>query len=451
MLAASFVIYQQYREKKFKIELLNTKLQDYNERMSESLADGQTLNDSVLSGYVAEHHLPNLRVTIIKDNGDVVFDNMTQDYSKLASHKNRKEVADALKSGSGYDINRLSSTLNKDYFYSATYFSNKKIVIRSALPYDSELAKSLKSDKHYLWFTMIIMLILTIILYRFVRRLGNNVYKLQLFAQKARNNESLETEELVAFSDDELGEIAEKIVTLYKQLQKTKQEQTVLKRQLTQNIAHELKTPVASIKGYLETIIDNPSIDQETKRQFIDRCYAQTLRLTSLLQDISILNRLDDAPEEKQFVEVNINQIVDNVIKETALDVSKKEMTFVNNIDADINVMGNASMLYSIFRNLMDNAILYAGVGKTISLSVNKEQDYWHFIFKDNGVGVDPVHLERIFERFYRVDKGRSRKMGGTGLGLAIVKNAVLLHGGSIKATNVPTGGLQFDFTLRIS
>ena len=112
-------------------------------------------------------------------------------------------------------------------------------------------------------------------------------------------------------------------------------------------------------------------------------------------------------------------------------------------------VEGNQSLLYSVFRNLTDNAIAYAGEGTTITLSAKDEDRFWHFTFSDNGIGVPAEHLPRLFERFYRVDKGRSRKMGGTGLGLAIVKNAVLLHGGTISVRNVPTGGLQFDFTLK--
>ena len=111
---------------------------------------------------------------------------------------------------------------------------------------------------------------------------------------------------------------------------------------------------------------------------------------------------------------------------------------------------GNFSLLYSIFRNLADNAIAYAGVGKEITIScIFEDEDFYFFSFKDNGVGVDPSHLSRLFERFYRVDKGRSRKIGGTGLGLAIVKNAIVFHGGTVHAKQVPDGGLEFIFMLK--
>ena len=125
-------------------------------------------------------------------------------------------------------------------------------------------------------------------------------------------------------------------------------------------------------------------------------------------------------------------------------------MTFVNNLPPNLIVKGNASLIYSIFRNLTDNAIAYAGENTTINLSACEGENHtWHFIFSDNGSGVPHQHLARLFERFYRVDKGRSRKMGGTGLGLAIVKNAVILHGGNIVASNNIEGGLRFDFSIK--
>ena len=293
------------------------------------------------------------------------------------------------------------------------------------------------------------IIILTLVLYRFTNRLGENIRKLRVFASRADHGESLDTDDLMGFPDDELGEIAEKIIKIYWKLEKTKKEQDVLKRQLTQNIAHELKTPVASIQGYLETILDNPNIDEKTQKVFLQRSFAQSQRLTSLLQDISTLNRMDDARDYMDFDVVDISRMVSNITHETALQLQEKGMTFRDKLQPGIRVHGNQSLLYSVFRNLTDNAIAYAGEGKTITLSASEDEDYWYFVFQDNGVGVPPEHLPRLFERFYRVDKGRSRKMGGTGLGLAIVKNAVQLHGGRIKVENRQEGGLRFNFSLK--
>ena len=447
--AAAFIIFQHAREREYKINWLNTRLQGYNSRMIETLELMGNHSDSIIDWYVNHHHIHGLRVTLIKHDGRVVYDNMFKDYTKMDNHRNREEVREAFADGSGYDFSRESSSLKQDYFYSATYVPEFNLVVRSALPYDNSLAQMLKTDQHYLWFSLVAMLILVFILYRFVSRLGDNITKLRLFASRADHNESLDTEDLVGFPGDELGEIAERIIKIYKRLQKAKEEQNVLKRQLTQNIAHELKTPVASIQGYLETVIENPNISEDMKQQFLRRCYAQSQRLASLLHDISTLNRLDDAPEMVDFETVDISAMVATIVQDTSLQMAERKMTFDNRLPQNLTVRGNKSLLYSVFRNLTDNAIAYAGEGTTITLTANEKDGFWHFAFSDNGIGVAYEHLPRLFERFYRIDKGRSRKMGGTGLGLAIVKNSVLLHGGTITATNNLTGGLRFDFTLK--
>lgn len=227
------------------------------------------------------------------------------------------------------------------------------------------------------------------------------------------------------------------------------EEHNMMRRELTQNIAHELKTPVACILGYTDTILGQPDMPEQTRQQFIVRTNAQAQRLTALLQDISTLNRMDYAADSLSLERVDIQAMVADIVEECASQLAKRQMTFRNCLHGDISVQGNWQLLYGIFRNLTDNAILYAGMGTTICLSAEHKADGWHFSFSDNGVGVPPEHLPRLFERFYRVDKGRSREAGGTGLGLAIVKNAVLLHGGNITVQPAEGGGLEFDFTLK--
>lgn len=449
LFTVAFIVFQQAREKQFKIDTLNLKLQDYNSYMEENIREDGDMSENRLNSYVEKHYMPNLRVTIVKPDGTVIYDNRLKKYSEMSNHASRPEIAQALKHGTGATVDRSSKTLNSEFFYSATYFKKSGFIIRSALPYDNTLVNSLKADQHYIWFALIAIAILTIILRRFTGRLGDNICRLRTFASRAAHNEPIETEDLVGFPDDELGEIAERIIKLYKRLQTTRREQDMLKRQLTQNIAHELKTPVASIQGYLETILENPKIDEAAKQQFLQRCFAQSQRLASLLQDISTLNRMDDAPQMTEFESIGINAIVAGIMKETALQMKEKGMTLVCRLPEGISIKGNPSLVYSIFRNLTDNAIAYAGEGTTISIAAEREGNFWHFTFSDNGTGVPAEHLPRLFERFYRVDKGRSRKMGGTGLGLAIVKNAVVLHGGTIGVSNNTEGGLRFDFTLK--
>ena len=147
--------------------------------------------------------------------------------------------------------------------------------------------------------------------------------------------------------------------------------------------------------------------------------------------------------------QVNLTGMMQNILNEVALELEEKQITASNLLPQGLSVSGNASLLYSIFRNLTDNAIAYAGTGISITARCFREDErFYYFSFSDTGIGVAPEHLSRLFERFYRVDKGRSRKLGGTGLGLAIVKNAVILHGGTIFAKNNPGGGLEFIFTL---
>ncbi len=227
------------------------------------------------------------------------------------------------------------------------------------------------------------------------------------------------------------------------------EQQARLKKQLTQNIAHELKTPVSSIQGYLETIISNPDISKEKLFEFLTRSYAQSNRLTHLLQDISVLTRMEEAPSMIEKDKINLSDMVKSIMSELYLDLDNKHMKVDNDLPDNLHIYGNSSLIYSIFRNLFDNAIAYAGTYTTITIKKFREDDNsYYFSFADNGVGVSEEHLNRIFERFYRVDKGRSRKLGGTGLGLAIVKNAVIHHGGTIVAKKSPSGGIEFIFTL---
>lgn len=230
------------------------------------------------------------------------------------------------------------------------------------------------------------------------------------------------------------------------------EEQTRLKQQLTQNVAHEFKTPVCSIQGYLETIINNypDNLTQEQLMHFLKRCYSQSNRLNNLVADISQLNKMSGAVQQVNREVIDLSLLICNMLLEINNLIVEQNITVENELPEHIFLNGDASMVYSIFRNLFDNAIAYAGEGCTIKLRCYRsDADYYHFSFSDNGVGVPNEHLNRIFERFYRVDKGRSRKLGGTGLGLAIVKNAVTLHGGTISARQAQEGGLEFVFTLK--
>ena len=150
------------------------------------------------------------------------------------------------------------------------------------------------------------------------------------------------------------------------------------------------------------------------------------------------------------LTEVNLNQLISGILAECSREIEEKKAKTEVKLPAKTVMEGNQSLLYSIFRNLLDNALAYAGENIKITINCYKEDSkYYYFSFSDNGVGIPAEHINRIFERFYRVDKGRSRKIGGTGLGLSIVKNSVHFHKGQISAKSSPGKGVTFFFTLK--
>jgi len=227
------------------------------------------------------------------------------------------------------------------------------------------------------------------------------------------------------------------------------EKQRLLKQQLTSNIAHELKTPLSSIKGYLETILNSENIPAIKQKYFLQKAFVQSERLTDLLNDISLLNNIEDAGGLFEFKPLMMRPVINDVFENLKSRLTDKIMSFSIDVDNDVVVNGNESLLFSVFQNLVENSINYSGNNTTISIRKYLEDDkYYYFQYSDTGAGISEEHLPRIFERFYRVDYGRSRENGGTGLGLSIVKNAVLLHKGEISVRNKPEGGLEFLFSL---
>jgi two-component system, OmpR family, phosphate regulon sensor histidine kinase PhoR len=227
------------------------------------------------------------------------------------------------------------------------------------------------------------------------------------------------------------------------------EKQRLLKQQLTSNIAHELKTPLSSIKGYLETILNNSNIPEEKKKYFIEKAFAQAERLTDLLNDISLLNNIEDAGGLFEFKSLILSPVIRDVVENLKHRLTERNMECNIEVNNEVVVNGNESLLFSVFQNLIENSINYAGENTAISIRKYLEDDkFYYFQYSDSGAGISEEHLTRIFERFYRVDYGRSRETGGTGLGLSIVKNAILLHKGEISVRNKPEGGLEFLFSL---
>ena len=450
-----FIYFQYTREKQYKTDFLNAQLQLYNTTLLQTIESAPSFEE-----YVETHTLPfeDLRISIISLDGTVIYDNMLTADS-LDNHSKRPEVADALKKGEGHNTERLSASNGREYFYSAT--RGKEFVVRTAIPQSDALKELLKTDWTFLGTMMSISLAMSILAYFATRRLGKNIERLNRFAAKAEKGESFDEDE--PFPNDELGSISSHIVQLYAQWKQTikdrdiaheaamreEQDKIRIKRQLTNNINHELKTPVASIQVCLETLLSGINISEEKRQELIERCYTNNERLRRLLGDVSLITRMEDRSQLISKEAVDINNIINEIADDLAIVPEEERFTLHSNFNEQVVVDGNPSLIGSIFRNLTENAIAYSG-GRNIYISLlENNEELCRICFEDDGCGVDEKQLPRLFERFYRVDKGRSRRMGGTGLGLAIVKHAVQFHGGNISVTNRLNGGLRFEFSLK--
>ncbi len=402
LFAGCFLLFQVRRERTFKKEILDQRLQDYNTYLGEAV--GYPPLDSVeLKEFLDSHTLENLHVRIVDSSGKVIFDSR---FSGVEDYDGGKEIAKARETGSGYKIDRELAAAGKDYFYSATLIPDKGLIIRSSLPYSGSLPSDLKPDKHYLWFAASVFAALACLIYIFSRLAGVLIERME------------------------------------------ERDRVHLQKELTQNISHELKTPVAGVKAYLETMLNDPQMPPSVREQFTRCSFALAERLTALVEDLSSLDRMDGNGPATVMEEIDILPLINQIVAETEASFSREKMTLLVDLPDKIPATCNKALAYSIFRNLFDNTLKYAGEGASVELRCSGEGETWKFVFSDTGPGVPRESLPLLFDRFYRVDKGRSRELGGTGLGLSIVKTAIELLGGSISASEVSPHGLAYTFTI---
>ena len=455
LLVGCCVIFQYEREKEFKAAELNSQLQLINNYISSELADGKSPSE-IRIGELKP--VGEIRISIVDSDGRVVYDN-SLDHLPHSSHRDRKEIAEALRYGTGYTLRRHSESTGSTYFYSATR-TPEGMIIRTAVPYTLSLDQILEADYTFLWIMGGMAVIFCLTGFVATRRVGEHIIRLSKFAASAERGERITDTE--PFPHDELGDISNHIVRLYARLQQAitdrdrehasamhqQQEKERIKKQLTNNINHELKTPVASIQVCVETLLAHENMDTPKRREFLERCLANAGRLKRLLADVALITRMDDGGKVIIRGPVDLTEIIAAVAEDSRPGADAKGILIENTIGTPLPMTGNPDLLESVFRNLIENAIAYSG-GSLISLKIVALQpDKVTLSVSDNGCGVPPEHIGHLFERFYRIDKGRSRASGGTGLGLSIVRNAIVLHKGSIRVANRAAGGLDFTISL---
>ncbi len=350
---------------------------------------------------------------------------------------------------------------SKKFLYHGEQTEDQQRRVITALPMDADIEQYIAGDSTEVWITVFALaIVITILCYFSTRHLGKNIRVLRDLANRSANEPGFFPGNV--FPHDELGDIARRIVQMFNDRalarERTEREhRTALhaieeksrqKRELTNNINHELKTPIGVIKGYLDTIIDTPDMDPEVRMHFITKARDHANRLVNLIAEVSAITRLEEGHKQINTEELDFHEIVFTFVNDMRESGAAGEFSIDFEIPIGAYIRGNANLLTGMLLNLAKNAINYSH-GNHIQINfIEEKDDFFTFTFYDNGTGVPEESLDHLFDQFYRIDSGRTRKAGGTGLGLAIVFNTVKAHGGTIFARNREEGGLEFVFTL---
>lgn len=347
------------------------------------------------------------------------------------------------------------------FYFSSGKSRDGKITVKTGMPYSFSINSAISTDIHW-WLLAVITIVASVVVYFSTHLLSRNIYLLRRFAYQASHRQPID--KVPNFPNDELGEIAKEIFDIYTSLIQAidkinlehqrvvhaLEEKEAFQRRMTSNINHEIKTPLGVIRGYIETILCAPDMDEATKNKFLNRVIENVDRLNSLISDISVIAQLEEMSSCIDISDVDFYDVVlkiDDDVKFTSVGISNN-MTFSYDIPSDCHVRGDRELLTSVLLNLIRNSILHSN-GTEMSLRLIEETpDFYLFAYADNGTGVEQEQLEHLFERFYRADVGRARKNGGAGLGLSIVNSAIKALGGSISVRNKEEGGLEFTFSL---
>lgn len=373
-----------------------------------------------------------LRVTLIDLEGNVIFDNQL-DESEMENHASREEFKEAKENGYGIS-KRYSSSLLKTFYYVAYKLDNN--IIRVSKVADSTLY-ILFINLWPLYIVAIVLIICSILLgFLLSKKIVDPINNINL-EHPLENNKYKEIEPLlirIEAQKNELMKENEEVLNASK-----------VRQEFTSNVSHELKTPLHVISGYAELIKEGIVKDSDVK-EFGEKIYSEASRMSKLVEDIMKISKLEsDKTIEK--TQLNLKNIVVAIVDSLMIEADKKNIKFKLSLN-DCSISGNYDSIYSLIFNLVDNAIKYNKTNGKITIKLQEVSNNVILSVKDTGIGIPKEDLDRIFERFYRVDKSRSKDSGGTGLGLAIVKHSLIVNNATIKVESELKKGSTFTVTF---
>lgn len=401
------------------------------------------------------------RITLISDSGKVLFESSIPEqlWLQMENHLGRPEVEEAISQGIGVNF-RHSTTLDLDMVYVARIISGPSIRINSAHSLRFVRVGYTATEVNRLaWRIRLMVLaggIIAFIVIIFVSRsvAGRITRPIVEIAGIVREIKAGDlSRELPIRSDDEIGRLAELINEMTAKVREDIGQLKKLERfrsEFLGNVSHELRTPIFSLKGFLETLLDGAIDDTKVNKTFVEKAYHHAGRLDTLLSDLIEISRIESGDMKMSFRYFNTVAFLD-AVKENFSDEARRkdQRLFLETQFPEMLAFGDKERLYEAIGNIVSNAIKYSPNEATIILrSVEKEHNI-ELSVADNGPGIPEEHLSRIFERFYRVDKNRSREVGGTGLGLAIAKHIVEAHGSKITVASRVGKGSTFSFPLK--
>lgn len=370
-----------------------------------------------------------LRVTLVSEQGNVLYDNMAS-ASTMTNHIDRPEIEDAFTKGEGQAV-RLSATLNRSTFYYAVLLDDGH-VLRVSKESDS-VWSVLFSGIPYMLAIMAVLLVLTVIITHYLTR--SIVKPIEQMANNMNQVDDLEAYKEIRPFIDTINQQHENIL-----------QNAQMRQEFTANVSHELKTPLTSISGYSE-LIENGMAGDEDVRRFAAEIHRNSNRLLTLINDIIRLSELDVVEDSTVMEKVDLYGTARITADMLAVNAKKHGVTL--SIEGEpAYIQANRIMMEEIVYNLTDNAIRYNNQGGKVNISVYNNEEQVILSVKDTGIGIPVEHQERIFQRFYRVDKSRSKLTGGTGLGLAIVKHIAAKHDAEIGIVSEPGKGTEITVTF---